>query len=118
MPTPGNPDPGPDPDELRDDDLDAYGPPDSSIEENLPAPPVSQPFYHLVQLAMHREVTRRRLAYLLMGLLGILSAGSGLLLSTNSLSLDEADRYLSIVFPPVVALAGTALGFFFAGREN
>ena len=71
------------------------------------------------EIATLREKTRSRIAYALMALLAG-TIGTAISLAVLDVFYDTEDvlsTFIQGVFTPVVALTGTALGFYFAGRD-
>ncbi len=65
-----------------------------------------------------RERIRGAIAVGLVVLLALIAVGSIVLLATDALSLDEVEGLLTALFAPLLALAGTALGFYFGGQRR
>jgi hypothetical protein len=65
-----------------------------------------------------REKTRRQLAIGLAGLLFLVSVLLILLLGFNFLSDSETKDLAAAVLSPIVAVTGTALGFYFGGQRD
>ncbi|MGH8524910.1 MAG: hypothetical protein ACREXY_12035 [Gammaproteobacteria bacterium] len=65
-----------------------------------------------------RERIRGAIAVGLVGLLALIATGSFVLLATGTLSLEETEGLLTALFTPLLALAGTALGFYFGGQRR
>jgi hypothetical protein len=86
-----------------------------------PAPTEPPPFIVLRTVEQQREEKRGEIALLLVRLLAGLGAGAlALLASAGWLKLDIASikEILTVVFPSVVALVGTVIGFYFGGRAE
>jgi hypothetical protein len=86
-----------------------------------PAPTGPPPFIVLRTVEQQREEKRGEIALLLVRLLAGLGAGAlALLASAGWLKLDIASikEILTVVFPSVVALVGTVIGFYFGGRAE
>jgi len=64
-----------------------------------------------------REKTRSRLALILTVLVFLIAIMLVIFLGTNLLSADETKGLAAIVLSPIVAVTGTALGFYFGGRS-
>jgi hypothetical protein len=65
-----------------------------------------------------RERTRRQLALILAFLLFFTALGLIVLTALGCLSVDEAKELAASVLSPVVAVTGTALGFYFGGHHT
>jgi hypothetical protein len=65
-----------------------------------------------------REITRSRLALILTGLVFLIAITLVIFLGTNLLSADETKELAATVLSPIVAVTGTALGFYFGGRSG
>jgi hypothetical protein len=92
---------------------------DTSYES--PAPTEPPPVIVLRTVEQQREEKRGEIALLLVRLLAGLGAGAlALLASAGWLRLDIASikEILTVVFPSVVALVGTVIGFYFGGRAE
>jgi hypothetical protein len=66
----------------------------------------------------HREGTRRWLAFgllLLLAAIALLSVGAVILGLQNT---DDVKSIADVVFPPIVALTGSALGFYFGSERG
>lgn len=61
---------------------------------------------------------RGAIALLLLGLLWATVAMSFLALITDAVTMTDLKELLTIIFGPVVALVGSALGFFFGGGRG
>lgn len=87
-----------------------------------PEPPPGPPPAPAVGAVWNPEPARERIrgavAVGLIALLGIIAIGSFVLLSTDTLSLDEVEGLLTALFSPLLALTGTALGFYFGGQRR
>jgi len=86
-----------------------------------PAPTEPPPVILLRTVEQQREEKRGEIALLLVRLLAGLGAGAlALLASAGWLRLDIASikEILTVVFPSVVALVGTVIGFYFGGRAE
>jgi len=86
-----------------------------------PAPTEPPPVIVLRTVEQQREEKRGEIALLLVRLLAGLGAGAlALLASAGWLRLDIASikEILTVVFPSVVALVGTVIGFYFGGRAE
>jgi hypothetical protein len=68
--------------------------------------------------AKDREDARRRLAYSLLALLCFVAVSILLAEFTGLINLDEAKDLAVAIFSPIVALVGTALGFYFGGNHS
>ncbi len=88
------------------------------IHERRKPKPGLEGAFEIEEVARRRERTRQHIAYILLALLGVLSVGSGAFLAVGMFTLQEMEQFLSQVFVPVVTLAGTALGFYFADRRD
>jgi hypothetical protein len=64
-----------------------------------------------------REQTRSRLAQALVALLFLVATLLVVLTAFDKLSVEEAKDLAATVLGPVVAVTGTALGFYFGGRR-
>lgn len=64
-----------------------------------------------------REKTRSRLAQILVWLLVVASLTLIGATAAGWLTLDEAKTLAGVVFSPLIAVTGTALGFYFGGRS-
>jgi len=92
---------------------------DTSHESPVPVEPT--PVIVVRTVEQQREEKRGEIALLLVRLLAGLGAGAlGLLASAGWLKLDIANirEILTVVFPSVVALVGTVIGFYFGGRAD
>jgi len=92
---------------------------DTSHESPVPTEP--PPLIVLRTVEQQREEKRGEIALLLVRLLAGLGAGAlALLASAGWLKLDIASikEILTVVFPSVVALVGTVIGFYFGGRAE
>lgn len=92
---------------------------DTSRESPIPTEP--PPVIVLRTVEQQREEKRGEIALLLVRLLAGLGAGAlALLASAGWLRLDIASikEILTVVFPSVVALVGTVIGFYFGGRAE
>jgi hypothetical protein len=67
----------------------------------------------LGEIEKHREGTRRWLAYGLIILLGAIALLSLLAVIFGWQKTDDVRSIADVVFPPIVALTGSALGFFY-----
>jgi|SRR5919197_1024308 hypothetical protein len=65
-----------------------------------------------------REKTRRQLALILAALLAIIALCLLTFVATNLLTDGEAKDLAAAVLSPIVAVTGTALGFYFGGQRN
>ena len=65
-----------------------------------------------------RERIRGALAVGLVVFLALIAIASFVLLATNTIALDEVQGLLTALFTPLLALAGTALGFYFGGQRQ
>jgi uncharacterized membrane protein len=65
-----------------------------------------------------REETRSQLALLLTFLVFLIALMLVIFLATNLLSADETKELAATVLSPVVAVTGTALGFYFGGHRS
>ena len=108
---------------------DETGPEDASADEEIldlsaeePAPPLGPAPGPEVGAVWNPEPARERIrgaiAVGLVGLLALIAVGSIVLLATDTLSLDEVEGLLAALFAPLLALAGTALGFYFGGQRR
>jgi hypothetical protein len=93
---------------------------DLSAEEPAPSPgPVPKPEVGAVwNPEPGRERIRGAIAVGLVILLASIAVGSIVLLATDALTLDEVEGLLTALFAPLLALAGTALGFYFGGQRR
>jgi hypothetical protein len=92
---------------------------DTSHESPVPTEP--PPVIILRTVEQQREEKRGEIALLLVRLLAGLGAGAlALLASAGWLRLDIASikEILTVIFPSVVALVGTVIGFYFGGRAE
>jgi hypothetical protein len=92
---------------------------DTSSESPVPTEP--PPVIVLRTVEQQREEKRGEIALLLVRLLAGLGAGAlALLASAGWLRLDIASikEILTVIFPSVVALVGTVIGFYFGGRAE
>jgi hypothetical protein len=93
---------------------------DLSVEE--PTPPLGPAPKPEVGAIWNPEPARERIrgaiAVGLVALLALIALGAIVLLATDTLSLDEVEGLLAAVFAPLLALAGTALGFYFGGQRR
>lgn len=83
-------------------------------EDRDPEPGLPQP--HLIDRDARREATRSQLAYILLGILGVVSLIGGLIVAVHY-SEASLRGYLTTVFGPIATLTGLAVGYFF-GRNN
>lgn len=65
-----------------------------------------------------REKIRGALAIFLVSILSAIAVGSFVLVATNTFTLDEVEGLLTALFTPLLALTGTALGFYFGGQQQ
>lgn len=65
-----------------------------------------------------RETTRSRLALILTRLVFLIAIMLVVFLGTNLLTGDETKELAATVLSPIVAVTGTALGFYFGGRSG
>jgi hypothetical protein len=65
-----------------------------------------------------RERTRSRLAQALVGALILVTLGLVVLTAFDAITVDEAKDLAVAVLSPLVAITGTALGFYFGGRKD
>jgi hypothetical protein len=65
-----------------------------------------------------REKTRRQLALILAALLFLIAIALVVFTATDLLSSNQAKDLAAAVLSPVVAVTGTALGFYFGGRQQ
>jgi formate/nitrite transporter FocA (FNT family) len=65
-----------------------------------------------------RERTRSRLALLLAGVVVALALLLVVFTATDLLSSNQAKDLAAAVLSPVIAVTGTALGFYFGGRSS
>jgi len=77
------------------------------------SPPIRQPY----DPSRARERVRGWVTTALLAVLGIQILGAFLALILGA-SADDVRSLLEVTLPPVVALAGTALGFYFAERDR
>ena len=84
---------------------DDIGPPD-------PLPTVARP------IEEQREDVRRGLAYALVALFGAVLLVSLVAVVTGWADVDDVKSILEVLVPPLVALTGSALGFYFAGERT
>lgn len=90
-------------------------PPDGPIEENeamgsLAPPPVSPG---------HEDVTRKHITYALLFLLGLLSVLAPALVASGLMTVNDWSEVFDKIYTPIVALTGTAVGFYFGqGRRR
>lgn len=66
----------------------------------------------------HRETTRRQLALLLAILLAVTATSLIALTAVELLNINDAKELAASVLSPVVAVTGTALGFYFGGSRH
>lgn len=107
--------------DLSDRTRETKEPPDSVDIEEVPAGLLSEPSPFAQRRhdpVAFNDRMRGIVALTVLGLLGTVVAGSFVLLATNSVSIDELEGLLTIVFAPLVALAGSATGFYFGGRNR
>jgi hypothetical protein len=106
--------------ETENPDESDVGPLDLSEEEPAPppGPPPSPAVGALWNPEPAREKIRGAVAVGLIVLLGVIAIGSFVLLSTDTLTLDEVEGLLTALFTPLLALTGTALGFYFGGQRR
>jgi len=71
-----------------------------------------------IDLETVREKTRSRLAQLLVVLLVLVALSLIGLTAWGKLSIDEAKDLAGTVLSPLIAVTGTALGFYFGGRQG
>jgi hypothetical protein len=92
------------------------------LSEEEPAPPPGPPPAPAVGAVWNPEPAREKIrgavAVGLIVLLGVIAIGSFVLLSTDTLTLDEVEGLLTALFTPLLALTGTALGFYFGGQRR
>jgi len=92
------------------------------LSEEEPAPPPGPPPSPAVGAVWNPEPARERIrgavAVGLIVLLGVIAIASFALLATDTLSLDEVEGLLTALFSPLLALTGTALGFYFGGQRR
>jgi hypothetical protein len=84
--------------------------------EPIGAPPVplgTRP----VDLEPERERKRGYLAAALVGVFGVVVLGSPLTLAFGA-DVEELKSLLEVILPPVIALTGTAVGFYFGGHRS
>jgi hypothetical protein len=65
-----------------------------------------------------RETTRSWLALALVGLLASVSLGLLLLTAFGKLKIEDAKDLIDGILSPLIALTGTALGFYFGGHHG
>lgn len=70
-----------------------------------------------IELGRKRENVRGRLATALIGLLALVVIGAGVISAAGWLTVKQVGELLEILLPPVVALTGTAIGFYFGGQQ-
>lgn len=66
----------------------------------------------------HDNDTRRRITYALLLLLAVVVCTSLALVGSHQVSSADMNELLDRLFTPLVALAGTALGFYFGERRR
>jgi hypothetical protein len=71
-----------------------------------------------VDLETVREETRSRLAQVLVALLVVVALSLVGLTAWGKLSIDQAKDLAGVVLSPLVAVTGTALGFYFGGHHG
>jgi hypothetical protein len=64
-----------------------------------------------------REATRRHVALILVGVLGTIALGLVVFVAAGWLSIEEAKDLSAAVLSPIVAVTGTALGFYFGAAR-
>jgi len=99
--------------------VNVVGVEDTSHES--PAPVEPPPVVLLWTVEQQREEKRGQIALLLVRLLAGLGTGALALLAAAAwLGLDIANikEILTVVFPSIVALVGTVIGFYFGGRAE
>jgi membrane protein DedA with SNARE-associated domain len=80
-----------------------------------------RPFLTLQTVEQQREEKRGQIALLLVRLLAGLAAGALLLFAVAgwlALDITNIKDVLVVVFPSVVALVGTVIGYYFGGRAG
>jgi uncharacterized protein YneF (UPF0154 family) len=64
------------------------------------------------------DIVRRNITYALILLIAILAIGAGVIAASHRLPVTEVNELLDRLFTPIVVLAGTATGFYFAERRR
>jgi hypothetical protein len=80
-------------------------------------PPPAQLGTRPADLEPERERKRGYLAATLLAVFAAVVLGSPIALAFGA-SVDELKELLQVILPPVVALTGTALGFYFGGHRG
>ena len=78
---------------------------------------VAGPIAKAYDPAEHRDSTRARIAYGLIGILALVVVVTLFIAHQHTRSIADVKDVLVILFAPVVGLVGSALGFYF-GRES
>jgi len=97
----------------------------SVAEELDKLPPVSLPTIEGQRPSLvgydpepRRELLRGVLAASLVGLIFTVVLGSFLSIALHWADAADLRQILDVLFPPVIALCGTALGFYFGGKSH
>ncbi len=65
-----------------------------------------------------RETARRRIAYVLLGILAVVLAIPWIGVTSRLITTADAKELLTATLPSVVALVGAATGFYYGGGEG
>jgi type IV secretory pathway VirB2 component (pilin) len=98
--------------DLTGQELDALVSESSAVKLRPESPPV-RPF----DLAREQEMIRGRIAWGLVVMLAVLILIAFGTLWFKADQFDQLEKLLTIIFAPVIALVGTATGYYFGGKS-
>jgi uncharacterized membrane protein (DUF485 family) len=101
-----------------DDDGDDGERSQSTFQFSLPSTPFPYRLGRPFDFEEEREKTRKLLAVILAVLLFLTALALIFLTAFKALSIDEAKDLAATVLSPVIAVTGTALGFYFGGHRG
>ena len=78
----------------------------------VPEGPVLQPF----NIAKEQEKVRGQIAQALVAMLAVIILLAFLSLWVYSSTFSDLEKLMTIIFGPVIALVGTAIGYYFGGK--
>jgi hypothetical protein len=95
---------------------------DQNVDEDLTRtekqPSVADPLFSPSEKRLdQREEIRGQLASALVVILGVVVAFAGVWLCVNGKSIEDLKSVMGLIFGPIIALVGTALGFYFGGIQ-
>ncbi|MBY0498545.1 MAG: hypothetical protein K2P74_02860 [Nitrosomonas sp.] len=86
---------------------------DEPVINQAPAPQVGDKY----DPRPHEDGARRKIAYLLIGLLGFVVSGMLILLGLSIISVNDIKEF-GVILNPIIALVSAATGFYYGTKSN